>query len=56
MISMDGADRCSCSVPNAELKERITQQCENRACTDEFKDCLFPHKFIRIKYICEGIT
>lgn len=54
-MKIDGPDKCDNIGLNAEtIKGNIKELCKNGACSGEFEDGLFPRKFIRIKYICEG--
>ena len=52
-MEIKDADKCDSSNTD-EIKEHIKELCKNGACSGEFKDVLFPQKFIRIKYICQG--
>lgn len=54
-MKIEGPDKCDNIGSNTDNIERhIKKMCENGVCNGEFKDFLFPRKFIRIKYICEG--
>jgi len=54
-VEIKDADKCDSIVPNTdEIGEHIEELCEKGTCNGEFKDFLFPRKFIRIEYICEG--
>ena len=54
-MEIKDADKCDSSVPNTnEIEEYIEDLCKKRSCNGKFKDFLFPRKFIRIEYICEG--
>ena len=53
-MQIEGSDKCENGSNTNNIEEHIKKLCRKGACNEEFKDYLFPRKFIRIKYICEG--
>lgn len=56
-MEIKDADKCESIASNTDkIEQHIKKLCKNGACSGELKKVLFPQKFIRIKYICEGNT
>lgn len=54
-MKIEGSDQCdNIGSKTGDIEEHIKQLCENGACSGDFKDVLFPQKFIKINYTCEG--
>lgn len=54
-MEIEDTAKCESNDSNTnDIKKHIKELCQKWACSDEFNDFLFPQKFIRIEYICEG--